>query len=376
MLDGYKRPDGVYSLDEISKVKAHYNLIFGERSNGKTYAVLQRILENYHRDGSQGAYIRRFVEDMRTKEANELLAGHVANGHLMLITEGEWTNVYYFSQRWYLCRYEETSKGNQVRVTDDTPFMYGFAISNWEHSKGSSYPNVTTVFFDEFMTRNGYLRDEFVMFMNLLSTIIRRRDNVTIYMCANTVNKMCPYFDEMGLRHVRNMKQGDIDVYRIKHGPSKKYLKIAVEYCAPNTKGKQSDFYFCFDNKKLEMITNGIWEIGVYPHCPIRYKPKDVLFTYFIDFDKQLLQCEIVHIDNDYFTFIHRKTTELKEPDKDIVYSQTYDARPNWKRYITKPRSKLEKRIAEFYIKDKVFYQDNEVGETVRNYLMWCGKNV
>jgi len=124
------------------------------------------------------------------------------------------------------------------------------------------------------------------------------------------------------------------------------------------------------------MITNGIWEIGVYPHCPIRYKPKDVLFTYFIDFDKQLLQCEIVHIDNDYFTFIHRKTTELKEPDKDIVYSQTYDARPNWKRYITKPRSKLEKRIAEFYIKDKVFYQDNEVGETVRNYLMWCGKNV
>ena len=35
---------------------------------------------------------------------------------------------------------------------------------------------------------------------------------------------------------------------------------------------------------------------------------------------------------------------------------------------------KLEKRIARFYAEDKIFYQDNEVGEIVRNYLIWCGK--
>lgn len=371
----YKRPEGVYSLDEILKAKAQYNLIFGERSNGKTYAVIQRILERYHEHGEQGAYVRRWVEDLRTKEANELLAGHVANGHVALITGGEWTDVYYYSHRWYLCRWEETEKGARVRVTDDTPFMFGFAITSWEHSKGSSFPRVTTVFFDEFMTRSGYVTDEFVMFMNLLSTIIRRRDDVTIFMCANTVNRMCPYFDEMGLRHVREMKQGDIDLYRIWHKPSGRYLLIAVEYCAPHAAGKHSDFYFCFDNKKLEMITGGIWEIDVYPHCPAKYRPKDVVLTYFIVFDGQTLQCEIVHLGDDWFTFIHRKTSELKDPDHDIVFSQEFDPRPNWGRKITKPRTRVGRRIAEFYARDKVFYQDNEVGEVVRNYLMWCGRS-
>ena len=39
---------------------------------------------------------------------------------------------------------------------------------------------------------------------------------------------------------------------------------------------------------------------------------------------------------------------------------------------ITKPVTDLEKRIVSFFIKDKVFYQDNEIGEIVRNYLEWC----
>ena len=32
----------------------------------------------------------------------------------------------------------------------------------------------------------------------------------------------------------------------------------------------------------------------------------------------------------------------------------------------------IEKKIAIFYTRDKVYYQDNEVGEIVRNYLQWC----
>jgi hypothetical protein len=98
------------------------------------------------------------------------------------------------------------------------------------------------------------------------------------------------------------------------------------------------------------------------------------MFTYFIDFDSNLLQCEVVQVDDVCFTFIHRKTTPLKDPDTELVYSPKYDPRPNWRRKITKPMLPIEKRITEFYASDKVFYQDNEVGEIVRNYLIWCGK--
>ena len=191
-------------------------------------------------------------------------------------------------------------------------------------------------------------------------------------MLGNTVNRHCPYFNEMGLRHVKEMKEGDIDIYR--YGESD--LTVAVEYTPTNKKGKASDFYFAFDNPKLSMITGGKWEIDVYPHCPVKYKPKDILFTYFIEFDGNLLQCEIVQKDDDIFTFIHPKTTELQNPETDLIYSPEFSSRPNWKRKITKPQTEREKKIAYFYINDKVFYSDNETGEIVRNYLIWCGKSV
>ena len=368
-----KQEQEYYTLSPILKEKAHYNIIIGERSNGKTYSVLQKALQDYATKGHQTALLRRMQEDFIGKRGAGLFEPLINNNEIERITDGTWTSVYYYASRWFLCKYEEDKKGNMERVTDTQPFMYGFALSQMEHEKGTGYPNVKNIIFDEFITRMAYLRDEFVLFMNTLSTIIRSRDDVIIFMLGNTVNKYCPYFDEMGLRHIKDMKQGEIDVYQLKHR-SGKVLKVAVEYCKPFEKGKKSDFYFAFDNQKLEMITTGVWEIDIYPHCPYRYKPKNILFTYFIEFDRQMLQCEVVQVDDVCFTFIHRKTTPLKHPDTDLVFTTRYDARPNYRRKLTKPRLDIERKIVEFYATDKIFYQDNEVGEIIRNYLLWCNK--
>lgn len=361
-----------YTLQPILKEQAHYNIIFGERSNGKTYAAMEYAIRLFAMRGYQTAIIRRMQEDFISKRAASLLNSHVENGVIEKYTNGEYDNVYYYAGRWYFCKYEDTNSGKK-RITCEKPFMYAFAISQMEHDKGNGYPDIKTIVFDEFISRQGYLPDEFVLFMNVLSTIIRDRDDVKIFMLGNTVNKYCPYFEEMGLRHIKNMKQGTIDVYRLKHSNGR-VLKIAVEFCAPRDKGKKSDFYFSFDNQRLEMITSGIWEIDIYPHCPYKYNRKNILFIYFIQFDRELLQCEIVSVDNVTFTFIHRKTTELRSPDTDLIYSTRFDARPNWRRIITKPMLDIEKRIVWFYSSDKIFYQNNEVGEVVRNYLMWCKK--
>ena len=72
------------------------------------------------------------------------------------------------------------------------------------------------------------------------------------------------------------------------------------------------------------------------------------------------------------FTYIHRKTTEIKDDGYSIVYSQTSSPKSNYRKKITKPITDLEKKIVSFFVKDKVFYQDNQVGEVVRNYLEWC----
>lgn len=357
-----------YSLKNILSKNAQYNVIFGERSNGKTYSVLKYGLEKYQKSGEQLAIVRRWRDDFIGKRGSVMFNALVENGEISRITGDKWTDVYYYASRWFLCRYDAEGK----REVDEVPFAYGFSISSMEHDKSTSYPRITTVCFDEFLTRTSYLPDEFVLFMNVLSTIIRNRTNVIIFMLGNTVNKYCPYFKEMGLKHIKEMQPGDIDIYR--YGDSE--LTVAVEYTATNKSGKESDFYFAFDNPKLSMITGGAWEIDIYPHCPMKYRPADIMFTYFIIFAGDVLQCEIVAVDDCVFTFIHRKTSELKNPDDDLIYSPDYSPRPNWRRKINHPTSNLEKKIASFFEKDKVFYADNEVGEIVRNYLIWCGKAV
>lgn len=356
-----------YSLAPILKQApdAYYYVIFGGRSTGKSYSSELYGLEQYAKTGKQTAIIRRWSEDFTGKRGQSMFDALVSNGEVARITGGKWTGIYYWSSRWYLCKYEDGK-----RITDPNPFCYGFSISSMEHDKSTSYPDVTTVIFDEFLTRGAYLPDEFVLFMNCLSSIIRNRTDVKIFMLGNTVNKYCPYFKEMGLSHIKDMKAGSIDIYS--YGDSG--LQVAVEFTGTNKTGKASDRYFAFDNPRLSMITGEAWEIDIYPHCPVKYIPKEVLFTYFIEFADDILQCEIVLHEQMYFTFIHRKTTELKYPDSDLIYSTNYDPRPNYRRKITKPTSDIEKKIADFYVKDKIFYSDNEVGEIVRNYLIWCGK--
>ena len=356
-----------YSLKNILSRDAQYNVIFGERSNGKTYAVLKYGIERFATNGEQLAVVRRWQDDFTGKRGNTMFDALVANGEIAKATKNEWTGVYYYGSKWYFCRYEEDK-----RITNEKPFAYGFAISTMEHDKSTAYPGITTICFDEFLTRTAYLPDEFVLFMNVISTIVRHRTNVKIFMLGNTVNRYCPYFKEMGLAHIKEMQPGTIDVYR--YGDSE--LTVAVEYTLPNKDGKESDFYFAFDNPKLSMITGGAWEIDIYPHCPVKFTPAEIVYTYFIQFSGDLLQCEIVCHDDLYFTFIHRKTTELKHPDKDLIYTTDFSPRPNYRRKITQPTTQLERKIAELFKKDKIFYADNEVGEIVRNYLIWCGKDV
>lgn len=366
-----------YSLDKILKKNTQYKVIFGKRSNGKTYAVLERAIKRYFKDGCELAYIRRNDVDMKGKNATTLFNNHVENGLIEKYSKGVWTDVFYSGRRWYFCRWEEDDKGHRQMIKDEKPFCYGFVLSGMEHDKSTSYPRVRMIVFDEFLSRGYYLPDEFILFMNCLSTIARLRTDVEIYMLGNTVNKYCPYFAEMGLKNVKTMEQGTIDVYR--YGDSG--LKVAVEYTSPTTGATgKGNVLFAFNNPKLQMITHGDWEIDIYPHLPYRYKSEDVIYTYFVEFDGEKLQCEIIRGGEDedgkrvdaMITYIHQKTSEWKHPDKDVIFSPEISPLRNRYTRITNPIDRRTQKILECFKRDKVFYQNNEVGEIMNNYLKWC----
>lgn len=359
-----------YTLKNILMQDADYNMIYGERSNGKTTAVLRYAIEDYIKSGyeNQLAIIRRWEEDFKGKNGQQMFESIVKLGWISDLTDGKYNSVYYYSQRWYFCHYTEDGKRDLLA---DLPFALGFALTAEEHYKSTSYPLVKTILFDEFITRNSYLPNEFVTFQNLLSTIIRLRTDVKIFMCGNTINKFCPYFTEMGLLGVKKQKKGSIDVYT--YGDTT--LKVAVEYSDFPTKKKASNKYFAFNNPKLEMITNGGWEISIYPHLPQKYKPKDVVYKFYIIFDGEMLQGNIINIDDKNFLYLHRKTTPLTEDNIQLVYQQQSDYRNNYRINILKPYKKMDTYIANLIRRRKVFYQDNEIGEIMNNYLKWCSVN-
>lgn len=361
-----------YNINPILKKNARYNIVFGERSNGKTYAVQEYALKDFLKTGKQLAVVRRWREDFRGKRGQAYFENLAHNGNeenvILRLSKGKYDRIIYNASKWYLAYWDDDLQKN---ILNEKPFAYAFAITEMEHDKGNSYPDINTVLFDEFMTRSAYLPDEFVLFMNTLSTIIRHRNNVKVFMCANTVSKYCPYFKEMGLKHVTKMKKGDIDVY--KYGDSG--LTVAVEFADSPNIMKPSDVYFAFDNPKLQMITNGIWELDIYPHITEKINEDDIIFSYFIMFDDNLLQADIVVTNNSIFTFIHKKTTPIKKPDEDIIFSTTPQTGYNYHVNMLIPRNEIAKKIYMFFKGNKVFYQSNEIGEIVSNYLAYCRTN-
>lgn len=358
-----------YTLDNIKAQDADYNLIYGERSNGKTTAVLGEGIKNFLESGEieQLALVRRWEEDFKGEKGKKMFEGIEHIGWIKEWSNCKYDSVYYYSQKWYLCRYNE--KGEREEVSK-LPFCHGFALTMEEHYKSTSYPNVRTILFDEFITRGYYLPDEFIKFQNLLSTIIRLRDDVKIYMCGNTINKYCPYFNEMGLTNIKKQDRGTIDIYT--YGESS--LRVAVEYSDFPSKKKPSNKYFAFNNPKLNMITHGGWEIDIYPHLPshIKLTPKDILYKFYIVFDGDIIQGNIVELNDNYIIYIHRKTTPIRDDNEQLIYQCSVDYRPNYKTTIFRPSNRLEALIADIVNNKKVFYQDNELGEIFSNYLKWC----
>lgn len=345
---------------------AYYYMAFGERSNGKTYSAIKYAIERYFKHGEQFAYVRRFGEDIKRKNLQTLLAAHVENGLISSLSGGTYSLVDYTSGRFIAFDYDpETGKAEK----DIQPMGFAFDLNSMEHHKSTSFPKVTTVIFDEFLSRQGYLANEFVLFMNTLSTIIRDRINVKIFMIGNTVNKFCPYFSEMGLTHIKDQKPGTTDLYTY----ADTGLSIVVEYCDPMSKrgGKHSDVYFAFDNPQLKMITSGSWEIAIYPHLTEKYRPKDVMYQFFIEFDESLLHCEIVTTDTKYFMFVHPKTTPIKDEEGDVIYTNRPNERWNYRVGISNQGDSLSRFILQLLRENRVFYSDNETGEVLRNYLMW-----
>lgn len=355
-----------YSVDKLMALDTTYAISMGERSRGKTYSALcygiKGVVSSDYKN--KFAIIRRWDVDFQGKRGKTLFDALVANNEVSKLTNNKWDSVYYYGGRWWFEKHSEDGK----KERSEEPFAYAFALNTFEHDKSTSYPDIKFICFDEFISRFQYLGDEFNVFLNVISTIVRYRDDVRVLMLGNTVSMENPYFHEMGIYYkAKSMTPGQ--TLKFRHGDSG--MTIALEFTDSNESGKPSDIYFDFKTSGAEMITSGAWEIGKYPRLPFwcEVLPKDIVFKYFVLVYDEILQCEIIQKDNIFFTYVHKKTTPLKDENNDLIFSFEQDPRFNWRCDILRPYDSVGKKIKYFFTSNSVFYQSNEVGELMNTYL-------
>lgn len=353
-------------------------LIFGERSNGKTYSSLDLALEEYAKDGSQTAYLRRSREDLKASIVGELFASHIANGRFDKYfgeMEFPWNAVrvkggmVYPQHIWY------SDTGKRYSTTASTPLLITAALSTWVHTKGISFPKVKTVLFDEFLTNDLYLPDEVNTFQNVLSSFVRERGDVKVILLGNTVSKYSPYFTELGLTHIDEMKPGDAQTYESGDGKAK-YLVMLTGKAGE----KKSDKYFSvFNNKTSKMITGGAWEMSAYPIIPKELSTLKPVLTFFICFNRHLLRGEVVCLNDTYILFQPARIERFYKEDNtrigwhadkicytDFVSRNIYD-----KFNLCKQTDPLATILKTAIRTGKVYFASNEAGDLLSAYYKW-----
>lgn len=157
-----------YNMDEIDKIGARFNLIYGERSNGKSYQVKhKKAVEKYLKTGKRFILMRRWKEEITSEKIEQ----YFADVDVQKLTNGKYNCITLYRKLLYLSTYDnETGKTKRHEKIG-----YVVALSTEQNYAGASYLDVEDIIFEEFMSRSTYLPNESNKLMNFYATVDRKR---------------------------------------------------------------------------------------------------------------------------------------------------------------------------------------------------------
>lgn len=212
-----------YNIDNIDKLNADFNLIFGEKSNGKSYQVKhKKAVEHYLETGKRFILLRRWREDV----TNLWVERYFSDVDVAKLTENRYNCITNYRKELYFSIYDvETGKTKRYEKIG-----YVASLSTEQHFSGASFLDVDIIIFEEFMERGSYIPNEPDKLMFFYSTVDRKRGTTKLYMVGNSISRVCPYIKVWGLDSIfKKMKQGDIEK-KVIHNEAND-VTLAIEYC-------------------------------------------------------------------------------------------------------------------------------------------------
>ena len=367
-----------YSIDEIDSKGANVNLIWGERSNGKSYQVkhkkgvipfledVERYYDNYidkgkiikevQKSGKRFILMRRFKEEINAA----WIESYFSDVDIESLTDGEYNMITMFRRELYLTYYDiETHKSKR-----GAKIGYAVSLSTEQNYAGGSYLVVSDIIFEEFMSRTTYLHDEPNKLLNLYSTVDRKRGTTKMWLVGNTITRVCPYIQEWGLNNIIfKQKQGEIKTLWIPTSDldddfNPIEVKLAVEHCKSTG---ASSYVF---GTHAGMLNKGEWQSDPQPKLPKSYKEYKCLFRFAFHYKTFTWLCEYL-LDKetkDVIWFIYPYSGKLKK--NIIVFSDMIKTSPYWQKDIYNPLIKNKTLIDLFktFRENRIFYSTDLCG--------------
>ena len=356
--------EGHYSPLQVVKTNTPYIISYGGRNLGKTFAWLILIYAIWQCEGYKSVLMRRMAETLKSSKVAETFTkvfdlGYVPNNK-------GYTGITYRTGAWR--GYWTDEKG---KTTYDEAFCYPFALSSKiETNKGvSDIEKLGIIFFDEALTADNYLTDEWGRFQNAISTLVRENSQACCVLCANTVSWVAPYFREFGIKNVRSIKKGTVKVFKCLDETA-----VTLEYCndvVANRKKKIVDRrFFGFKSGTADMIRVGGWEIHSYQHLTremIEDRHRELITRdIYIAHENEIL-CLELYVMDDFGPLVNVRPADNFDLGK-VIYvvgdhtDPRYHHRPN-------PSNKIDKLIWTLYHNNRFYYADNLCGEIVKKFL-------
>lgn len=169
-----------YSPQKLLTYNYLWNMIVGERGNGKTFGIKTYFIKQFIKKGSQFVWIRRYETEFDdfSEFFSDIEKENFFTGHTFSV------------------------KGKKL-YCDDKLMGFGIPLSKGITKKSVNYSKVENIAFDEFILPRGsnyhYLKNEVFRLLDLYETIARTR-RVKMFLMANSISQNNPYFREFNVK--------------------------------------------------------------------------------------------------------------------------------------------------------------------------------
>jgi hypothetical protein len=375
-----------YSIDEIDKKGALFNIIWGERSNGKSYQVKhkkgvesylfgqntylssftdkEKIFNHVVKSGSRFILMRRWKEEITTEKIEK----YFADVDVLKLTDGKYNCITMYRKTLYLSNYNYESG----KTTRHEVIGYVVALSTEQNYAGSSYLDVSDIIFEEFMSRSVYLADESSKLLNFWSTVDRQRGTTRVWLVGNTISRVCPYLTDWNLQSIiSRQKQGEIickwmdtgDIDKETNKPIQ--VKLAIEYCKSNNHTS-----YAFGTHK-DMINKGDWQSDPQPHLPKSKKCYKILYRIVFQYQSFKFIGEYLKDNETHDTiwFVYPYNGQIK--DNILVISDVIKTSPYWQRdiYNLSVNNDKLKKLCQTFRENKIFYSSDLCGTDFKQVI-------